>query len=402
MKLIEVKDKTTTREFLEVPKILYKNDPNWSCPLDLEIENTFNPKKNASFSHGDARRWVLKNKQGNLIGRIAAFYDEQKAHHNPQPTGGIGFFECIDDQQAANLLFDTARGWLDEKGMKAMDGPVNFGENFVNWGLLVEGFMPQGYGMPYNFPYYRALFENYGFKTYFEQYSFHDTFSRPYPEQMRKFGERFWRKPEYSFKHLEMKEAEKYIRELVVMYNKIWAEFLENYNPLKFEDFYGIFTEAKAMLDENYIWFGYHKGQPIGFLIVFPDMNQVFRKLKNGRLNLFNIIKLLYYKKRAITRGRLLLSGVIPEFQRTGVVGGMYIKLTDAMRENGLEELELSWVGDYNLTVNRMYGQFGATKEKTHITYRYLFDREAPFERFNNLSKKFEKDRKKEQGNFED
>ncbi|MBN2812559.1 MAG: GNAT family N-acetyltransferase [Bacteroidales bacterium] len=402
MKLTEVKDKKTIWEFLEVPKILYKNDPNWICPLDLEIENTFNPQKNACFSHGDARRWVLKSEQGKLIGRIAAFYDDHKAHHNPQPTGGMGFFECIDDQQAANLLFDTAKEWLTGKGMKAMDGPVNFGENFVNWGLLVEGFMPQGYGMPYNFPYYRSLFENYGFKTYFEQYSFHDNFSRPYPEQMRKFGERFWRKPEYSFKHLEMKEAEKYIRELVVMYNKIWVEFLENYTPLKFEDFYGIFTEAKAMLDENYIWFGYHKGQPIGFLIVFPDMNQVFRKLKNGRLNLINIIRLLYYKKRAITRGRLLLSGVIPEFQRTGVVGGMYIKLTDAMRENGMEELELSWVGDYNLTVNRMYNQFGATKEKTHITYRYLFDREAPFERFNNLSKKFEKDRKKEQGNFED
>jgi hypothetical protein len=125
-------------------------------------------------------------------------------------------------------------------------------------------------------------------------------------------------------------------------------------------------------------------------------MNQVFRKLKNGKLNILNIIRLLYYKKRAITRGRLLLSGVIPEFQRIGVVGGIYLKVTDAMRESGLEELELSWVGDYNITVNRMYGQFGATKGKTHVTYRCLFDRTAPFERFNNLSNKFAKDRKKE------
>ena len=195
MKLTEVKDKTTIREFLEVPKILYKNDPNWICPLDMEIENTFNPQKNACFNHGDARRWVLKSEQGELIGRIAAFYDDHKAHHNPQPTGGMGFFECINDQQAANLLFDTAKEWLTGKGMKAMDGPVNFGENFVNWGLLVEGFMPQGYGMTYNFPYYRSLFEDYGFKTYFEQYSFHDNFSRPYPEQMRKFGERFFQTP---------------------------------------------------------------------------------------------------------------------------------------------------------------------------------------------------------------
>jgi hypothetical protein len=397
MILSEVNDKRTAKEFLEVPKILYKDNPDWACPLDLEIEGTFNPKNNTCFKHGDARRWVMKDEQGNLIGRIAAFYDKEKANHNPKPTGGIGFFECIDNQVAADKLFNVAKEWLASQGMEAMDGPINFGENFVNWGLLVEGFMHQGYGMPYNFPYYRKLFETYGFKTYFEQYSFHDVFSRPYPDQMRKFGERYWKKPEFSFRHLEMKHAEKYIHELVLMYNKIWADFLENYTPLRFDDLYKIFQDAKAILNENFIWFAYHKDQPIGFMIVFPDANEIFKKLKNGRLNFLNIIRFLYYKRRAITRGRLLLSGVIPEFQRTGVVGGIYLKITDAMRQSGLKELELSWVGDYNQTVNRMYGQFGATKEKTHITYRYMFDPGAPFERFNNLSNKFSKDKKKEQ-----
>jgi hypothetical protein len=396
MLITEVKDKKSIREFLETAKILYRNDPNWVCPLDMEIENTFNPKKNSSFLHGDARRWVAKDEKGNLVGRIAAFYDKNKAYHNIQPTGGIGYFECIDDQALANKLFDTAKAWLASEGMQAMDGPINFGENFVNWGLLVDGFVQQGYGMNYNFPYYRKLFEEYGYKTYFEQYSYHDVFSRPYPEQMRNFGERFWRKPEYSFKHLEMKNAEKYLRDMVVMYNKIWADFLESYTPLRFEDLYSIFHEAKAILNEEYIWFGYHKGQPIGFLVVFPDMNQVIKKLKTGRLNFLNILKLLYYKKRVVTRGRLLISGVIPEFQRTGVVGGIYLKLTDAMKKNGMEEMELSWVGDYNLTVNKMYSQFGAIKGKTHITFRYLFDRNAPYERFNNLSNKFAKDKKKE------
>jgi hypothetical protein len=396
MQITEVTDKKTIREFLEVPKVLYKHDPNWTCLLDMEIENTFNPARNSSFKHGDARRWVLKDDRGKLTGRIAAFYDKNKASHNQQPTGGIGFFECVYDKEAAYMLFDTAREWLSSQGMKAMDGPINFGENFVNWGLLVEGFMPQGYGMPYNFPYYQELFEGYGFKTYFEQYSYHDLFSNPYPEQMRNFGERFWRKPEYSFRHFEMKNSEKYLRELVMMYNKIWADFLENYTPLEFDDLNSIFQDARAILNEKFIWFGYHHNQPIGFLIVFPDMNQVLRKLKNGRLTFMNILRLLYYKKHSITRGRLLLSGVIPEYQRTGVVGGIYLKLADAMKKSGLKELELSWVGDYNLTVNKMYSQFGATKGKTHITYRYLFDRNAPFERFNNLSNKFAKDRKKD------
>jgi hypothetical protein len=359
----------------------------------MEIENTFNPEKNSSLKDGEACRWVLKDNKGNLAGRIAAFFEKKKAAVNRQPTGGIGFFECIDNQEAADLLFNKAKEWLASKGMEAMDGPINLGENFVNWGLLTEGFTHQGYGMPYNFAYYRELFENFGFKTYFEQYSFHDHFSRPYPEQMRKFGERFWKKPEYSFRHFEVKEAEKYLREMVVMYNKIWSDFLQSYTPLEYEELYSIFRDARAIIDEELIWFGYHKDQPIGFLIAFPDVNQVFRKLKNGKLNLINILKLLYYRKK-VTRARLLLSGVIPEFQRTGVIGGIYLKLVDTMREDGLRELELSWVGDYNVTVNRMYGQFGATKEKTHITFRYLFDRNAEFKRFDNLSRKHQRDLK--------
>ncbi len=396
MVLTEITDAKTRKAFLDVARILYKDDPNWICPLDMETENTFNPDKNGNFEHSEARRWILVNDRGELSGRIAAFYDRNKAFHNVQPTGGIGFFECVDDQQAANLLFDTARSWLSSQGMKAMDGPVNFGENFVNWGLLVDGFVPQGYGMPYNFPYYRDLFENYGFRTYFEQYSFHDDFNRPYPEAMRKFGERTWKKPEYAFRHIEMKNAEKYLHELVDMYNQVWSDFLESYTPLKFEELYNIFKDAKSFLNERYIWFAYNNGKPIGFLICFPDLNEILQKLKNGKLTPWNILKFMYYRRRAITRGRLLLSGVVPEFQRTGVIGGLYLKLTDAMKADGLRELELSWVGDYNITVNRMYAQFGATKEKTHITYRYLFDPDAEFRRFENLSEKSSRLWKKE------
>jgi hypothetical protein len=396
MNIITVNSKKTREEFHKVPKVLYKQDKNWTCPLDIEIEKIFDPAKNGCFKHGNAIRWILKDDSGSLIGRIAAFYDKNKAYHNPQPTGGIGFFECINDQQAANLLFTTSKEWLAGQGMEAMDGPINFGENFVYWGLLVEGYMKQGYGMPYNFPYYRELFENFGFQTYYEQYSFHDLFSRPYPERMRKYAEHFFEKPEYSFRNLEMEKAEEFLRQLTDMYNKVWSDFHEHYTPLNYEDFYDIFKDAKPLLNEKTIWFAYHNNMPIGFLIAFPDINQVLGKLGNGKLNFLNILKLMYYRRRAITRARLLISGVIPEFQRTGVIGALYIKLTDSMRKIGMQELELSWVGDYNLTVNRMYSQFGATREKTHITYRFLFNREAEFVRFTNQSAKFSKFRKNE------
>jgi hypothetical protein len=142
MQVISISNSSLKKDFLDTPKLLYKNDKNWICPLDSEVENVFNPEKNTFFAHGKCTRWVLKDDAGMLIGRVAAFINEKKAYHYDQPTGGMGFFECIDDEKAAFLLFDTAKAWLIENGMKAMDGPINFGENDTFWGLLVEGFTP--------------------------------------------------------------------------------------------------------------------------------------------------------------------------------------------------------------------------------------------------------------------
>ena len=80
MQLIEVNNKTTQKEFLDVARIIYKDDKTWVCPLDVEISNIFNAKENTFYTHGDACRWVLKNSSGELIGRVAAFINEQKAH----------------------------------------------------------------------------------------------------------------------------------------------------------------------------------------------------------------------------------------------------------------------------------------------------------------------------------
>ena len=158
MVITEVNNKKTQKAFLDVARVIYKDDKIWVCPLDNDIEAIFDPAKNNFHQHGKCTRWVLTDDSGKLIGRIAAFINNKKAYNYEQPTGGIGFFECIDNEDAAFLLFDTAKKWLSENGMQAMDGPINFGENDNFWGLLVEGFTPPSYGMNYNPPYYQAFF----------------------------------------------------------------------------------------------------------------------------------------------------------------------------------------------------------------------------------------------------
>ncbi len=149
-----------------------KNNPNYIQPLDNEVNDVFNTLKNKNFKYGETKRWILKDDNNNLIGRIAAFIHSKYINKGTEfATGGIGFFDCINDSAAAKILFDAAKNWLQSKGMEAMDGPINFGDRDKWWGLMVEGFeQPPIYGMPYNPPYYEQLFENYGFKNYYNQY----------------------------------------------------------------------------------------------------------------------------------------------------------------------------------------------------------------------------------------
>ena len=163
MNLIEVTDSKTAKEFLMLPVRLYKNSKNWIRPLDKDINNVFDPKTNKYFRNGELIRWILKDDQQKTIGRVAAFINKKTVtKDNDQPTGGIGFFECIKDKEAAFMLFDACKNWLKEREIEAMDGPINFGDRDKWWGLLVKGFeIDPNYNCNYNFPYYQELFEEY-------------------------------------------------------------------------------------------------------------------------------------------------------------------------------------------------------------------------------------------------
>ena len=160
MELVQVLDKNFTKEFLGVPLTIYKNDPNFIRPLNKDVNDVFDSKKNKAFRFGECARWLLKN-DDIFIGRIAAFVNKKyKNKGDEQLTGGSGFFECTNNQQAADMLFDVAKSWLMQRGMEAMDGPINFGERDRWWGLVTDGFKPPIYLMNYNLPYYQGLFEN--------------------------------------------------------------------------------------------------------------------------------------------------------------------------------------------------------------------------------------------------
>jgi len=383
MKLLEVKDDFTKKEFIKFPVRLYKDEPYWIRPLDNDIDGVFDRKKNKYFRHGDAIRWILQNDEGETIGRIAAFINEKTANKNDQPTGGVGFFECINDKGAAHKLFDAGKNWLSQRGMEAMDGPINFGDRDRWWGCLVDGFDKEpNYCCNYNFPYYRDLFESYGFQLYFEQYTFGREVYKPLDPKYEQKAREIINDPDYVVTHLKKNEMDKWTGYFVEIYNKAWAGH-KGVPKLQFNVAKHLMNQMKPVMDEKVMYFTFYKNEPVAFFVILPEVNQVF-KYVNGRLDLLGKMKFLYHQLMKTNRKIYgVVFGVVPEHQKKGVDGAMIVYCRDMLqyKYKRYDYLEMNWIGDFNPKMINMIKYLEADRAKTHITFRKLFDENKPFKR---------------------
>ncbi|HRH66365.1 MAG TPA: hypothetical protein PLU53_08710 [Bacteroidia bacterium] len=381
MKITEVISEKDIVDFLKIPLKIYSDDPQWIMPLEKDIQAVFDPKQNKFFRHGACTRFVLRNGNGECIGRIAAFINNKIAQREHPYTGGVGFFECINDPSAAHLLFDTAKNWLQERGMEAMDGPINFGERESWWGLIVEGFNPPPYKMNYNKPYYKALFESYGFKTYFEQWCFSlkvDTRLQP------KFYERHQAiksNPDYEARHLRKKDLEKYAEDFRIIYNKAWGKHGAG-KDLEQKQVQNFFKSMKPVIDEKVIWYVYYKNEPVAMWVNLPDINQIFAKFR-GRFGWMEKLRFIWMLKRRKTRKFIgLVFGIVPEHQGKGVDSFIIVEGAALIQRQKLyEDFEMQWIGDFNPKMIAIAENLGTHRSRVLITYRYLFDRTAEFKR---------------------
>ncbi|MDE5707833.1 MAG: hypothetical protein K2I32_00030 [Alistipes sp.] len=392
-RLQEVTTSAAEREWLDFPKRLYKGNRNWVCPLDADIREVFDPTRNELFADGEAIRWIVRDAEGEVAGRIAAFYNREKAALEEQPTGGCGFFESIDSQEVADMLFDAARMWLAGRGMEAMDGPINFGQRSDWWGLLVEGYEFQPlYKNPYNFSYYKELFENYGFRNYFNQHSF--IWRKDTSEANRQIlvrAERLYTTPGYHVEHLDTSNLEEAAENFRVVYNRAWALF-SGVKPMTQPEALALLRKLKPILDSEIVFFAYFNEEPIGFFVTVPDLNRLIGKF-NGKFGLWQKLRLMWDLRirRKCDRIFGIIFGIAPEYHGKGVESAImaeywkYLDRTDIPYKT----LELAWIGDFNPVMNRMIETYVcASRHKIHTTYRYLFDREKEFRRCPRLGMK--------------
>lgn len=384
MQIIEVSNAQSEKDFIQANVLLNRHNPAYIRPLDKEVNDTFDPSKNKNYKYGETIRWILKDNTGKLIGRIAAYIHKKYINKGTDyPVGCCGFFDCINDQAAANILFDTAKEWLINKGMKAMDGPINFGDREKWWGLLIEGFDKEPvYGMSFNPNYYEKLFEGYGFQNYYNQYYYGMQVSDPLPDRFPERHARFTNKPDYTARMIEKNKLEKYAKDFATIYNAAWAQH-DGAKEISSEQVMKTFAKMKAVMDPRIVWFAYYKDEPVAMWINIPDLNQYFKHF-NGKFGLIEKLRLLWMKHAGACRKFTGLAfGVVPKYQALGIDSFLIYEASFVIQHRPLfaDSLEIGWAGDWNPKMLAIYKNLGGKETRKLVTYRKTFDNSIIFER---------------------
>lgn len=385
MELLEVKDRKLNSDFHKVPFVIYKDDKNWIPNLKQDIDKIFNPKKNKLFQlGGEAIRWVLRDDAGELIGRVAAFINPKTINVDPHKLriGGMGFFECIEDQKAANFLFNACQKWLEEKDTIGMDGSINFGERNEYWGILVENFNdPPVYQVNYNPPYYKTLFENYGFQIFFNQVLFSHRLRDKLTIHYDRAYNIVMQDPKFEIKTIEGIPLEKVAEYFRIVYNGAWATH-KGFKEMKPKAAQKIMQSLKPIINPRIIVFVYYDKIPVAFYVNIPELNEIF-KYVNGNLNWFGKLKFLYYKWKKPPKTMVgIVFGVVKEYHGKGVDAALIKWYKDNIVEiAGYDNTILTWVGDFNPKMISVAISLGGKEYRKLSTYRFLFDSNAKFER---------------------
>lgn len=377
-----VKSKSLIRAFHRLPFTIYKNDDNWVPHVKQEVEAVFDPEANRYFTHGKCERWIMQNEKQEVIGRIAAFVNEKKAFTFDQPTGGIGFFECINDKAAAAKLFETAENWLAGKGMEAADGPINFGENNKYWGLLIENFdYPAYHGQNYNPLYYVSFFEENGYKVYYNQVITSRKIDQDLPNKNKKKASSIIEDELFHIETIKKNQLDKYAEDFRTVYNEAWVTH-DNFKAMSAKMARSLFRKMKPITDEDLVTFVYYNNRPIAFNLAIPDINPIIKKIK-GNLNLWGKLKFLLFKRIVkLKRANGIAFGVTTAFQGKGVEAAIFEDLVDRLRNHPHYNTAISnWIGDFNPKMLHIIEGVGFRPTSKLATYRKLFDPTKEFKR---------------------
>lgn len=354
-------------DFIRFPLSLYRSSRHYVPHLEIERKSFFNPSKNPFYSHAEVALFLLRSPAGDVLGRISAHIDRHFNDFHGGATGLFGFFDSVDDPHCASLLFEAAKDFLKERGMKTILGPMNFTTN-DEVGLLVKGFEGLPFlMMPYNYDYYGALLEKNGFEKAKDLYAYYLRDDGETPEFVRKMSSRVKKSARISVRTLDMKNFNRELQLVKTIYNDAWEKNW-GFVPLTDAQIDYLAGDLKPLINPSLVYFAFVGNEPAAFFMGIPDYNMLFRKM-GGRLLPFGIFRLLLQKKK-INRLRVLTMGVARKFRHLGVEMIMLDEIYRRGPKEGFVACELSWILEDNTVMNRIATRLGGDPYRTYRIYQ--------------------------------
>ena len=374
IEILEVESDSDRNKFIEFPYKFYEGNTYWVEPLRFDVKNNLSEKKNPFYQHSKIKLWLAK-KNGEIVGRIAGIINDNHNKFHKDKVGFFGFFECINDKNAAKLLFEKAAGFVKENGMDTLRGPVSPSTN-DECGLLVEGFdSPPVMLMPYNPEYYKDLLESYGFKKAKDMYALWISKDVIKNEQMMskldRISDMILKKENLKIRKVNLKDFQNEVQKVREVYNNAWEENW-GFVPMTEDEFKFIAANLKLAVDPMYVEFAEINGETVGFSLALPDINQAIKGL-NGKLFPFGLFKFLANKKK-IDQLRVIIMGVKKEYHKKGIDAIFYRDIIRDANNRGIKGAEISWVLEDNLAMKQTAEKLGAKVYKTYRMYDYKLE----------------------------
>lgn len=350
---------------MRFPWSIYSEDSPWVPPLLSELDEQLDPERHPFFEHAEMQLFVAR-RDGEMVGRIAAIVNRAHLDLYDDGVGFFGYFEAIDDPEAAKALFSAAEGWLSERGMKVMRGPMNPSVN-DEVGLLLDSFDQRPVLlMPYNPAYYLGLYQTAGLAKVRNLYAYIARRDNGPSEKHIRLAEALKRRYRIEVRNARVKDAEKEAGIFERIYREAWEE---QWGAVPMTPAEAVFLtkKLKQMADERMVVVASIDGEPAAFGLAVPDWNH-FLKQANGKIGPIDAIKYLFYRLRPDSlRGlRLMALGVVKEHRRKGLEALMILEIARRALASSYEFMEISWVLEDNVAANNVLANLGTPRYRSY------------------------------------
>ena len=369
IQIVPVTTRRQQKQFINFAWEHYRGDPNWVPPLLMSHRELLNYKHHPFYDNAEIQTF-LAFRGGTVVGRIAAIIDHGHNQHHNEKRGMFGFYECIDDQQVANRLFDAARDWHAEREIHLLRGPMNPAMNH-ECSLLIDGFdMPPTFMMTYNKPYYARLIENYGFQKSQDLFAFwgHVSMLDEMDPKILNVANEAIRRFNITVRRIDKKHFQRDVESFFHVYNRAlpgtWG-----FVPLTEAELKHMASGLKQLVVPEMTAMAEVDGKPVGCAFGLLDYNPIIKKI-NGRLFPFGFLHLLQGRK-SLKKVRLISTNVVMEYQRWGLGLVLLNRIVPDAKNWGIEEGEFSWVLESNHLSRATLERAGAKLQKTYRIYDF-------------------------------